>query len=85
MTRTRPRILAIGASTGGPNAVTDFLRLCGPALAQIPVVVTQHMPKIFTTIFADHLQRQLTVEVSEAASGDIIRPAACSSRRAGGT
>ncbi len=74
MTRARPRILAIGASTGGPNAVTDFLRLCGPALEQIPVIVTQHMPKIFTTIFADHLQRQLSVEVSEAACGDVVRP-----------
>lgn len=74
MTRVAPRILAIGASTGGPNAVTEFLRLCGPALERIPVVVTQHMPKIFTTIFADHLQRQLEVEVSEAASGDIVRP-----------
>ncbi len=74
MTRARPRILAIGASTGGPNAVTDFLRFCGPALAHLPVIITQHMPKIFTTIFADHLQRQLSVEVSEAASGDIVRP-----------
>jgi two-component system chemotaxis response regulator CheB len=74
MNRARTRILAIGASTGGPNAVTDFLRLCGPALEQIPVIVTQHMPKIFTTIFAEHLQRQLSVEVSEAAPGDIVRP-----------
>ncbi len=74
MTRARPRILAIGASTGGPNAVTDFLRFCGPALEQLPVIITQHMPKIFTTIFADHLQRQLSVEVSEATCGDIVRP-----------
>ncbi len=74
MTRTMPRILVIGASTGGPNAVTEFLRHCGPALERLPVIVTQHMPKIFTTIFAEHLQRQLPVEVSEAAPGDIVRP-----------
>ncbi len=73
MTRNAPRILAIGASTGGPNAVTEFLRHCGPALERLPVIVTQHMPKIFTTIFADHLQRQLPVEVKEAAPGDIVR------------
>ena len=74
LVRFLPRVLAIGASTGGPNAVIEMLKRCGPALQHFPVLVTQHMPKMFTSFFADHLRRQLSVDVSEAVAGDVLRP-----------
>lgn len=50
-----PRCLLIGASTGGPRAVSAVLSAAGAALAQLPVVIVQHMPAIFTSVFAEHL------------------------------
>lgn len=70
--RTPPRLLAIGASTGGPSAVTDLLRRCPRSIERLPVVVAQHMPATFTAMFADHLRRQLSVDAREARSGDVV-------------
>jgi two-component system, chemotaxis family, protein-glutamate methylesterase/glutaminase len=67
-----PRILVIGASTGGPNAVTELLRACRPAIKQLPVIIAQHMPTMFTAMFADHLRRQLTIDASEAHHGEMV-------------
>lgn len=50
-----PRCLLIGASTGGPRAVSAVLAAAGEALPQLPVVIVQHMPAIFTSVFAEHL------------------------------
>ncbi len=66
------RVLAIGASTGGPNAINDLLKLCRPAIQRMPVIITQHMPTMFTTMFADHLKRSLTIDASEAQHGETI-------------
>jgi two-component system, chemotaxis family, protein-glutamate methylesterase/glutaminase len=66
------RILSIGASTGGPNAVTDLLKLCQPAIQRMPVVIAQHMPTMFTGMFADHLKRQLSLDAHEARHGEAI-------------
>jgi len=74
LARSAPRILTIGASTGGPNAVAEFLRHCGRAVERLPVLVTQHMPKMFTAMFADHLNRQLSLDVREATSGERLQP-----------
>jgi two-component system chemotaxis response regulator CheB len=68
--RSQPRLLAIGASTGGPNAVAELLKHCLPTVERLPVVVVQHMPAMFTTMFADHLRRQLSVDAREARSGE---------------
>ena len=72
MGRVRPNILVIGASTGGPNAIIDLLKLCRPALHRMPIVIVQHMPVMFTAMFADHLRRQLAIDASEAVSGEAV-------------
>ncbi len=50
-----PRCLLIGASTGGPRAIAEVLAGLGGALRHVPVLVVQHMPPIFTAVFAEHL------------------------------
>jgi two-component system chemotaxis response regulator CheB len=60
----RPKLLAIGCSTGGPQALATFVkRLPVPA---VPVVVVQHMPAGFTAMLADHLNRLGTLPCAEA-------------------
>jgi two-component system chemotaxis response regulator CheB len=65
-----PRVLLIGSSTGGPQALHAVLTAAGAALARVPVVITQHMPPMFTAILAEHLSRALRVPVREAADGE---------------
>jgi len=72
LAKAAPRLLVIGASTGGPNAVAALLKNCGPAIDTLPVIVVQHMPAMFTAMFADHLKRHLGVEACEARCGDRI-------------
>ena len=66
------RVLAIGASTGGTEAI--FSVLCGLNRDVPGIVITQHMPPGFTKMFADRLNNQTRLQVKEAATGDIIRP-----------
>jgi two-component system chemotaxis response regulator CheB len=71
--RTRPPggkvdILAIGSSTGGPDALTVVLTAF-PADLPVPVVITQHMPPVFTKMFAERLNRSAPVHVVEAEEG----------------
>lgn len=71
--RPRPtgdKIIAIGASTGGTEALREFLQAMPPGCPGI--VIVQHMPEIFTRAFADRLNRDCTIEVKEAADGDRI-------------
>jgi two-component system, chemotaxis family, protein-glutamate methylesterase/glutaminase len=65
-------IIAIGASTGGTEALRDILRAM-PADAP-GIVIVQHMPAGFTTAFADHLNSQCKIEVCEASPGDRVLP-----------
>ncbi len=65
-----PRCLLIGASTGGPRAIAEVLAGLNGALRQVPTLVVQHMPPIFTTVFAEHLQGQLGVPAREARDGE---------------
>ena len=62
-------VLAIGASTGGPNALADILAAL-PADFPVPIVIAQHMPPMFTKLFADRLDAQCTLRVREAATGE---------------
>ncbi len=55
--RVLPRILAIGSSTGGPQALVKVMEVIASTVEKIPVVITQHMPPTFTTIFAEHITR----------------------------
>lgn len=66
-------LVAIGISTGGPNALREVLAAIDPALAA-PVVVVQHMPPGFTEEFARSLDRICPLDVKEAADGDLLRP-----------
>lgn len=65
-------VIAIGASTGGTEAIHDVLIQLP---ANIPgMVITQHIPKLFSTSFAKRLDRACSFEVKEAEDGDEVRP-----------
>ncbi|MDR1100199.1 MAG: chemotaxis response regulator protein-glutamate methylesterase [Treponema sp.] len=69
----KTEIIAIGISTGGPDALrVVFSKL--DADLQVPIVVVQHMPAGFTNEFAKSLDRLCPLEVKEAEDGDLIRP-----------
>ncbi len=72
MTRTTNKVLAMGASTGGTEALTDVLTAL-PANAP-GIVIVQHMPELFTRSFADRLNGLCAIEVKEAANGDTVIP-----------
>lgn len=67
----KPDILAIGSSTGGPQALFDFLKGL-PQSINLPIVITQHMPATFTSILAEHITRMTGWPCSEAKDGDLI-------------
>ena len=66
-------IIAIGISTGGPDALRIVFANLDPDL-KIPIVVVQHMPAGFTNEFAKSLDRICPLNVKEAEDGDIIMP-----------
>ena len=69
-TSLKRRIIAIGASTGGTEAVFNILKVLP---SQIPgVVVTQHIPPIFSKMFADRLNEATQLRVKEAQTGDYV-------------
>ena len=68
-----PRVLVIGASTGGPQALDDVCSRLGSVIDQAPVLITQHMPPTFTTILAEHLGRATGRVAREAEHGEPIR------------
>ena len=66
------KIIAVGASTGGTEAIREFL---GSMPVDSPaIVIVQHMPEMFTRAFADRLDKDCVIEVKEAVDGDEIRP-----------
>lgn len=66
------KIIAIGASTGGTEAIREFLQAMPPRCPGI--VIVQHMPEIFTRAFANRLNRDCQIEVKEAMDCDAIVP-----------
>lgn len=66
-------LLAIGSSTGGPRALRHLLGMF-PKNFPLGTVVTQHMPKGFTKVFADHLNEVCDIEIKEARNGDLVIP-----------
>jgi two-component system chemotaxis response regulator CheB len=74
MPRISPRVLLIGASTGGPQALTELVSHIGKISDRIPVLITQHMPPTFTTILAEHLSRVSNRVVREAVDGEPVVP-----------
>ncbi len=69
----RPALLAIGASTGGPQALFALVEALGPDLP-VPVVLTQHMPATFTPLLARHLTRLGAMPCDEAVDGAPLLP-----------
>jgi two-component system chemotaxis response regulator CheB len=69
----RPRILAIGASTGGPAALRDLLHAL-PADFPLPVLVVQHISKGFVNGLANWLGANTELEVRVAAESELVRP-----------
>jgi two-component system chemotaxis response regulator CheB len=64
------KLIAVGASTGGTDAVREFLD--GMPADAPPIVIVQHMPQRFTRAFADRLDRACAVRVKEASDGDPV-------------
>lgn len=69
----RPRILAVGSSTGGPQALMTFFSGLQKNIG-IPIIVTQHMPPKFTTMLAQHITTKTGFECFEAEDGMALVP-----------
>ena len=65
-------LIAIGASTGGTDALVKILQPLPPDLPGI--VIVQHMPPVFTRMYAERLNSQCRLEVREARNGDEVKP-----------
>jgi two-component system chemotaxis response regulator CheB len=69
----RVEVVAVGTSTGGPNALADLFAGL-PADLPVPVVVVQHMPPMFTRLLAERLSAQSGLRVEEGRAGGVLRP-----------
>ncbi|HWA41679.1 MAG TPA: chemotaxis response regulator protein-glutamate methylesterase [Hypericibacter adhaerens] len=67
----QPEILAIGSSTGGPQALFKVLGGLG-GKAELPILVTQHMPATFTAILAEHIAQASKIPTAEARDGEPV-------------
>ena len=76
------RLVVVGASTGGPQALSQLLRAL-PADFPVPVAVVLHMPEGYTEAFARRLDTECELSVSEASDGVALRPGAVVIARAG--
>lgn len=66
-----PRLLAVGSSTGGPQALFTLVQGLGRML-NVPVVLTQHMPATFTPILAEHISKLGGMPCAEAKDGEAL-------------
>lgn len=67
-----PDVLAIGSSTGGPQALFTLLGTMRAGTVKQPILITQHMPATFTTILAEHITRVSGWDAREGKDGEII-------------
>jgi two-component system chemotaxis response regulator CheB len=68
-----PQLVAIGSSTGGPQALAQVITELAPGL-RVPVLITQHMPATFTSILAEHLSRISGLKCQEGRAGQSLTP-----------
>ncbi|MFY9293560.1 MAG: chemotaxis protein CheB, partial [Methylorubrum rhodinum] len=74
-TVTAPRVLLVGSSTGGPKAVGEVLEKIGAAtLRRLPVLIVQHMPPVFTAVFAEHLGARVGLPAAEGKADERVQP-----------
>ncbi|GAA6616530.1 chemotaxis response regulator protein-glutamate methylesterase [Scytonema sp. NUACC26] len=66
-------VVAIGVSTGGPNALATLLGKL-PADLPVPILIVQHMPPMFTKLLAERLSSQCQIRVDEAIPGKVLEP-----------
>ena len=71
--QARIDVVAIGASTGGPNALTELIPQL-PADFPVPIVIVQHMPPLFTRLLSERLNTLARLEVGEGAEGQKLQP-----------
>ena len=76
MPLTPPRVLVIGASTGGPQALNRLVVQIDAVIQRAPVLITQHMPPTFTAVLAEHLARVSKFPVREAGDGEEVNAGA---------
>ncbi|KNZ42644.1 protein-glutamate methylesterase/protein-glutamine glutaminase [Acetobacterium bakii] len=65
-------IIAIGASTGGTEAIFSVVSALPRDMP--PIIIVQHMPPVFTKLYAERLNHSCNLEVKEAADGDALKP-----------
>lgn len=73
LARQRVDILAIGVSTGGPNALAELMPVL-PSNLPVPIVIVQHMPPFFTKLLAERLDSKSKISIGEGAAGDLLQP-----------
>ena len=70
-----PKVLLIGSSTGGPRAVGEVLEKIGAAtLRRVPTLIVQHMPPVFTAVFAEHLGARTGIPAAEGKADERLAP-----------
>jgi two-component system, chemotaxis family, protein-glutamate methylesterase/glutaminase len=70
MVQTTDKVIAVGASTGGTEAILDFLKAM--PIDTYGILIVQHMPEMFTRSFAERLNRICSLTVKEAVHGDSV-------------
>ena len=73
MRAARPKVLAIGVSTGGPAALGEIVPLFGAGFP-LPILIVQHMPPMFTRLLAERLQASSHLQIEEAVQGARVEP-----------
>ncbi|MFD0986581.1 chemotaxis-specific protein-glutamate methyltransferase CheB [Methyloligella solikamskensis] len=69
-----PRVIGVGSSTGGPEALLRFLTPLAPAIRRAPVLIAQHMPAEFTRTLAARLAIATGMSAKEGMDGEPIKP-----------
>ncbi|GAB5375505.1 MAG: chemotaxis response regulator protein-glutamate methylesterase [Acuticoccus sp.] len=70
----RPKVIVVGSSTGGPQALLALFKAFHPTNVTIPVLIVQHMPAAFTHILAEHITRATGWRAAEASDGEALTP-----------
>ena len=70
---TTPKVLLIGSSTGGPKALMEVVAGIGAVIDRVPVLITQHMPVLFTAVLAEQLARASGRPAHEGIDGETVK------------